>query len=159
VSTDLSGGGLMFVLSSPFGRGENHAVTPPDRTDARPEKCRFSATTRPIRPGEVHGRDYLFVNQSKFEQMAKRGEFARMGHRVRPSLWHAAGRRSKPPYRQDRTCCFDIDWAGARSKLRGKKRRGADVVSVFHPAAVCRRPGKAPALPPRRIPMMSSADG
>src|SRR5260370_37606327 len=33
-----------------------------------------SATTRPMRPGEVEGHDYLFVDQSKFQAMVKRNE-------------------------------------------------------------------------------------
>ena len=37
-------------------------------------KMSVSATTRPKRPGEVEGRDYLFVDKARFEQMVKRGE-------------------------------------------------------------------------------------
>ncbi len=33
-----------------------------------------SATTRPKRPGEEHGRDYLFVDDAEFDRMQARGE-------------------------------------------------------------------------------------
>src|SRR6202451_3676635 len=65
--------GLMFVLSSPSGAGK----TTLSRLliERMPGlKMSVSATTRPMRPGEVDGLDYLFVEKSGFEQMARRGE-------------------------------------------------------------------------------------
>src|SRR6266851_1358023 len=65
--------GLMFVLSSPSGAGK----TTLSRLliERMPGlKMSVSATTRPMRPGEVEGHDYLFVDQSKFEAMVKRNE-------------------------------------------------------------------------------------
>src|SRR3981189_3315537 len=65
--------GLMFVLSSPSGAGK----TTLSRLliERMPGlKMSVSATTRPMRPGEVDGRDYWFVDKSRFEQMAKRDE-------------------------------------------------------------------------------------
>ena len=35
----------------------------------------MSATTRPPRPGEVDGRDYLFLDRSTFEKWQEHGEF------------------------------------------------------------------------------------
>ena len=35
----------------------------------------ISATTRPPRPGEVAGQDYLFLEQAQFKQMIDQGEF------------------------------------------------------------------------------------
>src|ERR1700761_1654080 len=65
--------GLMFVLSSPSGAGK----TTLSRLliEQMPGlKMSVSATTRPMRPGEVEGRDYLFVDKNRFEQMVKRDE-------------------------------------------------------------------------------------
>src|SRR5258708_20774471 len=65
--------GLMVVLSSPSGAGK----TTLSRLliERMPGlKMSVSATTRSMRPGEVEGHDYLFVDQSKFEQMATRNE-------------------------------------------------------------------------------------
>src|ERR1700733_14032377 len=65
--------GLMFVLSSPSGAGK----TTLSRLliERMPGlKMSVSATTRPMRPGEVDGRDYSFVDKSRFEQMVKRNE-------------------------------------------------------------------------------------
>ena len=38
-------------------------------------KKAISATTRPIRAGEVDGEDYYFITDDKFNEMLKRGEF------------------------------------------------------------------------------------
>src|SRR5258708_22360951 len=65
--------GLMFVLSSPSGAGK----TTLSRLliERMPDlKMSVSATTRPMRHGEVDGRDYFFVDKSRFEAMAKQGE-------------------------------------------------------------------------------------
>src|SRR3954447_25532410 len=65
--------GLMFVLSSPSGAGK----TTLSRLliERMPGlKMSVSATTRTMRPGEVDGRDYHFVDPARFEQMANRGE-------------------------------------------------------------------------------------
>ena len=80
--------GLMFVLSSPSGAGKT--------TMSRMLMKRMpglqmsvSATTRPMRPGEVEGRDYLFIDKARFEAMAEAERTTRMGHRVRQPLWYA----------------------------------------------------------------------
>src|SRR6185503_7891114 len=78
--------GLMFVLSSPSGAGK---TTLSRMLLAREPglKMSVSATTRPMRPGEVEGRDYFFVDKPKFEAMVE--------HRCRAGVHPAAlGRRS-----------------------------------------------------------------
>src|SRR6202000_268540 len=65
--------GLMFVLSSPSGAGK----TTLSRLliERMPGlKMSVSATTRPMRPGEVDGRDYLFVDKSRFKEMVQLDE-------------------------------------------------------------------------------------
>src|SRR5438874_8145172 len=65
--------GLMFVLSSPSGAGKTTlSRLLIERTSGL--KMSMSVTTRPMRPGEVEGRDYLFVDKSKFEAMTRRNE-------------------------------------------------------------------------------------
>src|SRR3982074_2358566 len=65
--------GLMFVLSSPSGAGKTTLSRllierMPGLT------LSVSATTRPMRPGEIEGSDYLFVDPARFEAMIKRDE-------------------------------------------------------------------------------------
>jgi guanylate kinase len=61
------------VLSGPSGAG----VTTLSRLlIERTQGLRMSVsmTTRAMRPGEVDGRDYLFVDEARFEDMVKRHE-------------------------------------------------------------------------------------
>src|SRR6202042_2831731 len=118
--------GLMFVLSSPSGAGKTTLSRLLIERMAG-LKMSVSATTRPMRPGEVDGRDYQFVDKPRFEQMAKRDELLewatvfdnRYGTpRVPVETALAAGL----------DVLFDIDWQGTQ-QLREKGR--ADLVSVF----------------------------
>src|SRR6476620_821334 len=65
--------GLMFVLSSPSGAGK---TTLSRLLIERMPGLKMSvlATTRPMRRGEVDGRDYHFVEDAQFELMLKRDE-------------------------------------------------------------------------------------
>jgi guanylate kinase len=118
--------GLMFVLSSPSGAGKT-TLSRMLIAETPDLQMSVSATTRPMRPGEVHGKDYYFVDQKRFEAMASGGELLEwatvFGHRygtprapVDAAL--AAG--------QD--VLFDIDWQGTQ-QLRSRSPN--DVVSVF----------------------------
>src|SRR3954468_22408675 len=65
--------GLMFVLSSPSGAGKTtlSRMLIAENPDL---KMSVSVTTRPIRPGEVDGRDYYFIDQKKFDAMVAKDE-------------------------------------------------------------------------------------
>ena len=65
--------GKLYVISGPSGCGKStvvHAVM------AKYPNLRFSvsATTRPIRPGELDGEDYFFVTRERFDEMLREGE-------------------------------------------------------------------------------------
>jgi guanylate kinase len=67
--------GVPIVLSGPSGTGK---TTIRQQLLARYQDlvASISATTRPPRPGETHGRDYLFLSQSDFESGIAQGLFA-----------------------------------------------------------------------------------
>src|SRR5260370_23988184 len=118
--------GLMFVLSSPSGAGKSTLSRMLiERMSGL--KMSVSATTRPMRPGEVDGRDYFFLDKPKLEAMVKKRELLE---------WATVfDNRSGTPRAQVETTLsagedvlFDIDWQGTK-QLREKAR--ADVVSVF----------------------------
>lgn len=64
---------LVVVISGPSGVGKDTLV---EQLKARGMPFHFvvTATSRPPRPGEVHGEDYIFVSQEKFEGMIANGE-------------------------------------------------------------------------------------
>jgi guanylate kinase len=66
--------GWVFVLSGPSGVGKN---TIADRLRARGLAVRaVTATTRPPKPGEKDGRDYLFVSEEEFRRWLREGRLA-----------------------------------------------------------------------------------
>ena len=66
--------GRLIVISGPSGVGKGTVVK---ALLARNENMRLSvsATTRTIRPGEVHGVNYYFISKEEFEAMIARNEF------------------------------------------------------------------------------------
>lgn len=59
---------LLIVISGPSGVGKDTIAR---MLMARRDNFHFvvTATTRPARPGETHGRDYIFVSQDEFARM------------------------------------------------------------------------------------------
>ena len=118
--------GLMFVLSSPSGAGK----TTLSRLliERMPGlKMSVSATTRKMRPGEVEGRDYLFVDRARFEEMVKRNELLEWAT-VFDNRYGTPRAPVEAALSKGEDVLFDIDWQGTQ-QLREKAR--ADVVSVF----------------------------
>lgn len=118
--------GLMFVLSSPSGAGK----TTLSRLliDRMPGlKMSVSATTRPMRPGEVNGKDYTFVDNATFEAMVKADELLEWATVFDNSYGTPRG-PVEAALSAGQDVLFDIDWQGTQ-QLKQKAR--ADVVSVF----------------------------
>src|SRR3954463_9223586 len=118
--------GLMFVLSSPSGAGKTTlARLLMERTPGL--KMSVSATTRPVRPGEVEGRDYNFVDNNRFQQMAEQNELLEWAT-VFEQRYSTPRAPVEAALSAGQDVLFDIDWQGTQ-QLREKARQ--DVVSVF----------------------------
>jgi guanylate kinase len=118
--------GLMFVLSSPSGAGKSTIAGM--LMSAEPSmRVSVSYTTRPIRPGEVDGRDYHFVDLDRFRRMVDNHEFLEWAHvfdhrygTPKTDVFHMLG--------EGQDILFDIDWQGAQQL---HQLAGGDVVRVF----------------------------
>ncbi|MDZ3832391.1 MAG: guanylate kinase [Sphingopyxis sp.] len=125
-SVHLNRRGLLFVLSSPSGAGKttiSRKMLAADRDIA----LSISATTRPMRPGEVDGKDYHFVDVPTFKQMVADGEFLEWAH----VFGHRYGTPRAPVEKMleaGNDVLFDIDWQGAQQLYQ---EAGPDVVRVF----------------------------
>ena len=124
--TSVARRGLMFVLSSPSGAGKTTLARMLLKADRNVELS-VSVTTRPKRRGEIGGRDYHFIDPSRFEVMVKTGRLLEWAEVFN----HRYGTPRLPvekALRAGRDVLFDIDWQGTQ-QLREKARD--DLVSVF----------------------------
>lgn len=64
----------IVIMSGPSGVGKDTLLDAWMRHNPSVERV-VTYTTRPPRKGEVNGRDYNFVDENKFEVMAKSGDF------------------------------------------------------------------------------------
>ena len=127
ISTDtLHRRGLMFILSSPSGAGK---TTIARRILAEDGHIRLSVsyTTRPIRPGEVHGRDYFFVDVGEFNRKVEDGDFIEWAE-VFGHLYGTPKAEIKAGLKAGQDYLFDIDWQGTQQLYQ---RMEVDVVRVF----------------------------
>jgi guanylate kinase len=118
--------GLMFVLSSPSGAGKT-TLSRMLVAETPALQMSVSATTRPMRPGEVDGRDYFFVDQPKFEAMVKRDELLEWAT-VFDNRYGTPRAPVEAALSAGQDVLFDIDWQGTQ-QLRSRSPN--DVVSVF----------------------------
>ena len=65
---------LLVVLSGPSGVGKDAVLSELRKLD-RPWQFAVTATTRPMRPGERDGVDYIFLDADTFARMRERDEF------------------------------------------------------------------------------------
>ena len=65
---------LLVVLSGPSGVGKDAVLNELRKLD-RPWHFAVTATTRPMRPGEHDGVDYIFLDPDTFAKMRERDEF------------------------------------------------------------------------------------
>lgn len=60
--------GLLIIISGPSGVGKDTVFKELNKRLPDLRKS-ISVTTRPMREGEINGRDYIFVERKRFEQM------------------------------------------------------------------------------------------
>lgn len=104
--------GLLIILSSPSGAGKSTLAKALMKWDS---SLRFSvsATTRPARPGEVDGKDYLFVTEEKFRGWVKDGEMLEHAH-VFGNFYGSPKAPVANAINAGQDVLFDIDWQGAQ---------------------------------------------
>ena len=123
---DVDRRGIMFVLSSPSGAGKttiaNHLLElEPDLVPS------ISVTTRPCRPGEEEGRDYLFIDHGQFQDLVEKGDLLEHAQ----VFGHSYGTPKKQVLETlsaGKDIIFDIDWQGTQQLAQLAR---TDLVSVF----------------------------
>lgn len=118
--------GLLLVLSSPSGAGKT-SISRALLERKKNLTLSISVTTRPKRPGEVSGDDYVFVDPTQFNLMVNRGELLEHAK----VFDHYYGTPEQPVVEclnAGRDVLFDIDWQGTQQVA---DKAGDDLVSVF----------------------------
>ena len=118
--------GLMFILSSPSGAGKTTISRMLLERDPA-IKLSVSATTRPMRAGEVDGKDYHFVSQEQFDSMVENSEFLEWAT-VFNNSYGTPKAQVKAGLREGQDFLFDIDWQGTQQLYQ---KMETDVVRVF----------------------------
>lgn len=119
--------GLLIIISSPSGAGKS---TLAKRLLAKDNAIDFSvsATTRPMRPKEVEGKDYYFKTKESFLELVTNGEMLEhaevFGNHYGSPLAPVAA-----AVEQGQDVLFDVDWQGGQ-QIRASSLRD-NVVSIF----------------------------
>jgi len=118
----------LIVISGPSGAGKSTIVREAlARCDAQ---FSVSLTTRRPRPGEVDGREYRFVDRSRFEEMIAAGEMLEWAE-VFGELYGTPAGPIREALASGRTVLLDIDVQGAVQVHR--KMPGATFVLILAP--------------------------
>ena len=116
----------MFILSSPSGAGKTTVARRLLAEDGAIAMS-VSVTTRPMRPGEVEGRDYHFVDKAEFDRMVHDGELIEWAE-VFGNFYGTPKAQIKAGLKTGQDFLFDIDWQGTQQLYQ---RMETDVVRVF----------------------------
>ncbi len=124
-----TGAGELFILSAPSATGKTTLIRrlfERHRELARGLAFSVSHTTRPPRTGEVHGRDYYFVDREAFEAMIAGGAFLEWAI-VHGRLYGTSLAEIERLQARGRDVILDIDVQGAVQVLD----RRPEVPSIF----------------------------
>lgn len=118
--------GLLFILSSPSGAGKTTITRSLLERDPQ-LKISISVTTRPQRPGEVNGKDYIFVTKDEFDRMVESHQLLEYA-KVFGNHYGTPLAPVEEALANSQDIIFDIDWQGTQQL---KQKLVNDLVTVF----------------------------
>lgn len=116
MTSQATGRGRIVVVAAPSGSGKTSIAREILR---RYPTFRFSvsATTRPKRPTETHGKDYFFLERAEFEKRVAAGEFVEW-EAIYGNLYGTLRSEVDAALAQGSHLMFDVDVKGALSIKR-----------------------------------------
>ena len=118
---------ILIVISSPSGAGKTslaNAIVEENKNIY----FSTSVTTRPPRDGEENGREYIFTNKNKFDEMIINGEFIEYAE-VFGNYYGTPKSKTEEFLINGKDIIFDVDWQGG-TKIRNSYL-APSVVSIF----------------------------
>jgi guanylate kinase len=117
--------GRLIVVSGPSGAGKSTLIRA--SLEEVPELAySVSATTRRPRPGEVDGRDYIFLSRREFERWIQEGRFLEWAE-YSGNLYGTPERKVEEFLNEGKSVILELELQGAR-QVRVKR---PDAVMVF----------------------------
>jgi len=104
--------GNLYIVSAPSGAGKTSLVKALIES-TKNILTSISHTTRPMRPGEVDGKDYHFVDKNNFLTMVKNGDFVEYAE-VFENYYGTSSRWLDEQLSQGIDIILEIDWQGAQ---------------------------------------------
>ena len=86
----------------------------------------ISCTTRPKRKGEIHKKDYIFLDNKQFTQLVKKKKFLEYA-KVFGHMYGTLNETINKFYKKKKDVLFDIDWQG----FQQLKQSNMEVVGIF----------------------------
>lgn len=118
--------GVLLVLSSPSGAGKTTLSRALLDNDGG-IRLSISVTTRKPRPGEIDGKDYIFVSAEEFERMRAAGDLLEWAQ-VFGNAYGTPRAPVEQAIARGEDVLFDIDWQGAQQLA---EKMAGDLVRVF----------------------------
>jgi guanylate kinase len=117
--------GRLIVVSGPSGAGKSTLIKA--SLQAVPELAySVSATTRAPRPGEVEGRDYIFISREEFERWIAEGRFLEWAE-YSGNLYGTPEQKVEEFLDEGKSVILELELQGAR-QVQAKR---PDAVMVF----------------------------
>ena len=117
----------LIVITSPSGAGKT-SIVKKLLIHFKDFAFSVSATTRPMRSGEIDGQDYYFISLSEFQQKVASGEFIEHEEVYKGIQYGTLKSEVERLWAQRKIVVFDIDIKGAANI---KKQFGKDCFTIF----------------------------
>lgn len=120
--------GRLIIVSAPSGAGKTTLVHHLLAQPALGLRFSVSATSRPMRQGEVDGRDYHFISSEEFRQRVAHGDFLEWEEVYPGRLYGSLRSEVDSMLQHGHNVIFDVDVVGG---LHIKKVYGPRALAVF----------------------------
>ena len=122
----FSSQGKAIIFSAPSGAGKTTLVRHLLGIESLALSFSISATSRPIRGGEVDGKDYYFLSNLEFEEKIQMGAFLEWEEVYAGTKYGTLISEVERIWKNNKTVIFDVDVVG-----------GLRLKSIFQDSALC----------------------